>query len=96
MRNEAISASQLPDKSVMERIVNSANSQNERQQVIESRLGVLLEQLRGGGASCGGSCQPKPEPCGALHLLDEAVDRHCDLNSTILDQVAELESLLAF
>ena len=96
MRNEAISASQLPDKSVMERLVNSANSQNARQQVIESRLGVLLEQLRGGGATGGGNCQPKPEQCGALNLLDEAIGRHCYLNDTILDQVAELEALLAF
>lgn len=85
-----------PEKSAIYRIVNSAHSQNVKQQAIEQRLGALLEQLRGTHPMAGG-CGKQPDVVdGALPVLEDAITRHCELNNSILDQVAELESLLAF
>lgn len=84
------------EKSTLERIVQSAILQNSRQQDIESRLDHLLNQLRGDSGIGGVNCQPKPEPHGAIYVLDEAVDRHTELNNSILDKIGELESLLSY
>ena len=75
MPNLLSCATQARDISLVNRIIDSAGTQNQRQMEIESRLGILLEQLRGSkGSLTGGGCgAPKPEVIGALHVLDEAV-----------------------
>ena len=86
----------VQDASLISHIVDSAKTQNCRQMEIASRLGALLEQLRGCAPTSGGCGAPTPEISGALHVLGEAVDHHRDLNDRVLDQIVELEQLLAY
>nr|DAV51591.1 MAG TPA: hypothetical protein [Caudoviricetes sp.] len=94
--NSNLVCAENENKSSIDRIINSAHSQNIKQQAIESRLGALLDQLRG-AHPVGNGCAVSTEVIeGALPVLESAVSRHRELNDSILDQVAELESLLTF
>lgn len=87
-----------PDqRSVIDVAISDLHWNNDGQSEINERLSRLLIQLRGADpALCGsGTSAPKAIDDGYLNALKGAVSRHGELNQSILEKVAELESLLS-
>lgn len=87
-----------PDqRSVIDVVISDLHWSNDGESEINERLSRLLIQLRGSEpALCGsGAGAPKAVDEGYLNVLKVAVSRHGELNQSILEKLAELESLLS-
>lgn len=87
---------QAPDKSALDKVIKASSANNEMQSNVQSRIRILLSQLRGDRpVACGESGNTRDVSC-ALAVIEGATEAHSALNIELCELVEELEQLLAY
>ncbi len=82
-------------QSVLDVVISDHRWNNEGLSEINEHLSNLLKKLRGEQPSLVGAVDPKIPEDGHLNVLKSAVARHTELNSSIREKLAEIDSLLS-